>query len=104
MPASADLRRDTDLPVLVDGQTVTLGDRMFRVTVSPRRTRLGLTVERDSSLTLRVPSHCEVRRAEHFVHRSETWLADKLRRREEHPLYASRACVHRRGDLLLSRA
>ncbi|MHC5259757.1 M48 family metallopeptidase [Streptomyces sp. UC4497] len=85
MPASADLRRDTDLPVLVDGQTVTLGDRMFRVTVSPRRTRLGLTVERDSSLTLRVPSHCEVTRAEHFVHRSETWLADKLRRREEHP-------------------
>lgn len=43
-----------------------------------------MTVERDGSLTLRVPPHCDPGRAERFVRSSETWLADKLKRREDH--------------------
>ncbi|WP_240654308.1 SprT family zinc-dependent metalloprotease [Streptomyces sp. AcE210] len=44
-----------------------------------------MTVERDGSLTLRVPPRCDPVRAERFVAGSEVWLADKVRRREEHP-------------------
>ncbi|MFD8450797.1 MULTISPECIES: M48 family metallopeptidase [Streptomyces] len=53
--------------------------------VSARRRRLGLTVERDGSLTLRVPPGCDAERAEAFLREGETWLADKLRLRAEHP-------------------
>ncbi|WLW52788.1 M48 family metallopeptidase [Streptomyces sp. YU58] len=53
--------------------------------VSERRRRLGLTVERDGSLVLRAPQGCDAERAETFLREGEAWLADKLRRREEHP-------------------
>jgi predicted metal-dependent hydrolase len=59
--------------------------REYRVVVSERRRRLGLTVERDGSLVLRAPRGCDAERAEIFLRGSETWLGDKLRRREDHP-------------------
>lgn len=56
-----------------------------------------MTVERDGSLTLRVPPHCDPGRAERFVRSSETWLADKLKRREDHsPAHPMR--VFREGE------
>ncbi|QEU97386.1 M48 family metallopeptidase [Streptomyces kanamyceticus] len=75
---------DIGRTALTDGQTVMVNGRRLLVTVSARRKRLGLTVERDASLTLRVPPDCELGRAEEFVRQSEAWIADKLRLREEH--------------------
>ncbi|QKV97562.1 M48 family metallopeptidase [Streptomyces sp. NA02950] len=60
----------------VDGHT--LGVR-----VSARRVRLGLTVERDGSLVLRVPQACEAKRAEAFIRTNRGWIDGKLRLREE---------------------
>ena len=84
MPVTADAQ-DPRPTVLEDGRLITVGDREFRVVVSARRRRLGLTVERDGSLVLRVPRGCEAARAEAFVREGEAWLADKLRLRAEHP-------------------
>lgn len=64
---------------------VVVGGRDFRVAVSARRRGLGLTVERDGSLVLRAPEGCDVERAEIFLREGQAWLADKLRRRAEHP-------------------
>jgi predicted metal-dependent hydrolase len=64
---------------------IVVAGREFRVVVSERRRRLGLTVERDGSLVLRVPRGCDAERAESFLREGETWLADKLRRRGDHP-------------------
>lgn len=77
---------------LADGQTVVIDGRRLVVAVSGRRKRLGLTVERDGSVTLRVPPECEVDRAENFVRQSEGWIGAKLRLREEHrPAHPVRA-------------
>ncbi|WP_316959629.1 SprT family zinc-dependent metalloprotease [Streptomyces sp. TRM68367] len=58
--------------------------------ISPRRRRLGLTVERDRSVTLHAPEGCAVGRAEAFVRSSEAWIAAKTRlsdeRRPLHPV------------------
>lgn len=91
MPTTA-APQDTCQAALEDGQLIVVGGREFHVTVSGRRRRLGLTVERDGSLVLRVPVNCEVGRAEDFLRSSETWLADRLRVREEHrPAHPARA-------------
>src|SRR5206468_4245806 len=71
--------------VLEDGQVIIVEGREFRVVVSERRRRLGLTVERDGSLVLRAPQGCDAERAETFLREGEAWLADKLRLREDHP-------------------
>ncbi|WP_405700479.1 M48 family metallopeptidase [Streptomyces sp. NBC_01383] len=59
------------------------------VRISLRRRRLGLTIERDRTLTLHVPKGCEVRRAEDFVRSSAGWIEAKARlsekRRQLHP-------------------
>ncbi|WP_369036551.1 M48 family metallopeptidase [Streptomyces adonidis] len=72
-----------DGPLLVDG-------RELCVRISSRRRRLGLTVERDRSLTLHVPQGCSIRRAEQFVRDSGAWIGDKTRlsdeRRQLHPV------------------
>ncbi|MEU8866627.1 M48 family metallopeptidase [Streptomyces umbrinus] len=75
---------DTDRLELVDGQVVVVDGRKLLVTVSARRKRLGLTVERDGSLILRVPTGCEVARAEEFVRQSSPWIAAKLQLRAQH--------------------
>ncbi|WP_369365479.1 M48 family metallopeptidase [Streptomyces sp. CG4] len=76
-----------DGPLLVDG-------RELCVRISSRRRRLGLTVERDRSLTLHVPQGCSIRRAEQFVRDSGGWIGDKTRlsdeRRQLHPARALR--------------
>jgi predicted metal-dependent hydrolase len=68
---------------LIDGQVLAVDGRTLDVRVSARRTRLGLTVERHGSVTLRVPPDCEVGRAEEFVRKSRHWIDGKLRLREE---------------------
>ncbi|WP_310728596.1 SprT family zinc-dependent metalloprotease [Streptomyces sp. N2A] len=72
-----------DGPLVVDG-------RELCVRISSRRRRLGLTVERDRSLTLHVPQGCSIRRAERFVRDSGEWIGDKTRlsdeRRQLHPV------------------
>ncbi|WP_281279273.1 M48 family metallopeptidase [Streptomyces armeniacus] len=63
--------------------------------MSAQRRRLGLTVERDGSLTLRVPEGCELHRAEDFVRASHRWIEDKLRLRQRHlPLNPARGLTH----------
>ncbi len=58
--------------------------REYQVVVSARRKRLGLTVERDGSLLLRVPVGCETARAEGFVRQSRRWIEAKLGIQAEH--------------------
>ncbi|MEW2089299.1 SprT family zinc-dependent metalloprotease [Streptomyces sp. NPDC006682] len=69
--------------LVVDGQELTVDGRLLRVRVSARRSKLGLTVERDGSLILRAPGACETERAESFVRNSRRWIDDKLRLRDE---------------------
>ncbi|MFE2511377.1 M48 family metallopeptidase [Streptomyces naganishii] len=58
--------------------------------ISARRRRIGLTVERDRTLTLHVPRGCELRRVREFVRGSSAWIDDKTRlseqRRQLHPV------------------
>jgi predicted metal-dependent hydrolase len=78
-----------DEPALTEDGTLVVDGRELRVRISLRRRRLGLTVERDRSLTLHVPRGCGVRRAEEFVRDSGAWIDDKTRlsdeRRQLHP-------------------
>ena len=81
-------------PPLTDVLVLTLDGRRFTVRVSPRRRRLGLTVERDGSLTLRVPENCGRERAEGFVRDNSRWIAEKLELWERHrPLNPTRKLV-----------
>lgn len=79
-----------DEPALTESGTLVVDGRELRVRISPRRRRLGLTVERDRSLTLHAPERCAVGRAEEFVRSSEAWIAAKTRlsdeRRQPHPV------------------
>ena len=76
--------------VLTEDGTLVVDGRELRVRISLRRRRLGLTVERDRSLTLHAPKGCGVRRAEEFVRASGGWIDDKARlseeRRQLHPV------------------
>lgn len=82
MPHSP-LSRISARSLLADGQELAVDGHVFQVRVSARRSKLGLTVERDGSLTLRAPSVCEVDRAEAFLRGSRQWIDGKLRLREE---------------------
>lgn len=64
--------------VLRDDQALTVGDLTVTVRVSGRRTRLGLTVERDRTLRVHVPEGCSVDRAEEFIRESRRWIEEKL--------------------------
>ncbi|MEV6763943.1 SprT family zinc-dependent metalloprotease [Streptomyces sp. NPDC051105] len=72
-----------------DGR-LSVDGREVCVRISARRRRLGLTVERDRSLTLHVPKGCGLQRAEQFVRDSDRWIGDKTRlsaeRRQLHPV------------------
>ncbi|WP_328501917.1 M48 family metallopeptidase [Streptomyces sp. NBC_00457] len=94
MPASDPPSPDKaiDRVPLVHGQMLVADGRELSVSVSVRRKQLGLTVERDGSLTLRVPPECDPRRAEGFVRKSRPWIEAKLRLREQHrPAHPVRA-------------
>lgn len=75
---------------LAEGQTLVVDGLSLHVRVSARRVRLGLTVERDASLTLRTPQDCSLRRAERFVRDNRRWIESKLllseERRQLHPV------------------
>lgn len=81
-------------PALTESGTLVVDGREVRVRISQRRRRLGLTVERDRSLTLHVPKGCAVGRAEAFVRDSEAWIAAKThlsdQRRQLHPVRSLR--------------
>ena len=81
-----------DEPALTESGTLVVDGRELRVRISTRRRRLGLTIERDRSLTLHVPKGCAVGRAEAFVRGSEAWIAAKSHlsdeRRQLHPVRA----------------
>lgn len=72
------------------GQTLVVDGLSLHVRVSARRARLGLTVERDASLTLRTPKDCSLHRAEKFVRDNRRWIESKLllskERRQLHPV------------------
>ncbi|MES4905739.1 MULTISPECIES: SprT family zinc-dependent metalloprotease [unclassified Streptomyces] len=81
----------TDSACLTDGQTLSVDGLALEIRVSARRSRLGLTVERDGSLTLRVPQECAPERAQEFVRGNRGWIDSKLRLREERqPLHPTR--------------
>ncbi|MFG2532652.1 M48 family metallopeptidase [Streptomyces sp. NPDC048516] len=75
---------------LAEGQTLVVDGLSLHVRVSARRVRLGLTIERDASLTLRSPQDCSLRRAERFVRDNRRWIESKLllseERRQLHPV------------------
>lgn len=89
MPALPDAASDSDEPLLTEDGVLVVDGRELGVHISLRRRRLGLTVERDRSLTLHVPKGCGVRRAEDFVRSSAGWIDAKARlseeRRQLHP-------------------
>ncbi|GAA1995290.1 SprT family zinc-dependent metalloprotease [Nocardiopsis rhodophaea] len=68
---------------LVDGDTVAVDGQVARVRVSSRRRRIGLTVERDSTLTLAVPEGCPAYRAQEFLRANRSWVIQKLQLRQE---------------------
>ncbi|GAA4908420.1 M48 family metallopeptidase [Streptomyces coeruleoprunus] len=78
-----------DRVLLSDDAVLDVDGLPLHVRVSPRRKRLGLTVERGGSLILRVPEGCDPERAETFVRDSRQWIERKLRlgaeRRQLHP-------------------
>ncbi|MFD4830285.1 M48 family metallopeptidase [Streptomyces uncialis] len=80
----------TDDRALVDNEILLVDGRRLRVRINARRRRLGLTVERDRTLTLRVPEECGTRRARDFVRASHSWIEEKLRlsdaRSQLHPV------------------
>lgn len=89
--SDASLSSPADSSCLTDGQTLWVDGRALEVRVNARRTRLGLTVERDGSLIVRVPPACPPERAEAFVRTNGRWIDDKLRLREERqPLHPTR--------------
>ncbi|CAM3766105.1 SprT family zinc-dependent metalloprotease [Nocardiopsis rhodophaea] len=71
-------------PCLIDGQELLVDGHAFHIRVSARRSRLGLTIERDGSITLRVPQACSEERATSFARKHRDWIDDKLRLRAEH--------------------
>ncbi|MFD0072971.1 M48 family metallopeptidase [Streptomyces sp. NPDC127166] len=77
-------------PTLGEDGTLVVDGRELRVRISRRRRRIGMTVERDRSLTLHVPEGCAVGRAEAFVRGSQSWIEAKTRlsaeRRQLHPM------------------
>ncbi|MFD7685536.1 M48 family metallopeptidase [Streptomyces sp. NPDC059781] len=77
-------------PVLTEDGSLVVDGRELRVRISARRRRIGLTVERDRSLTLHVPRGCELQRIREFVRGSDAWIDDKTRlseeRRQLHPV------------------
>ncbi|WP_433451575.1 M48 family metallopeptidase [Streptomyces sp. CA-142005] len=77
-------------PVLTEDGSLVVDGCELRVRISARRRRIGLTVERDRTLTLHVPRGCELRRVREFVRGSSTWIDDKTRlseeRRQLHPV------------------
>jgi predicted metal-dependent hydrolase len=83
-----------DEPTLTESGTLVVDGRELRVRISSRRRRLGLTVERDRSLTLHAPKGCAVERAEAFVRGNEAWIAAKTQlsdeRRQLHPVRSLR--------------
>ncbi|QMU73063.1 M48 family metallopeptidase [Streptacidiphilus sp. P02-A3a] len=68
---------------LVDGHPIAFDGLELIVRLSPRRTRLGLTLERDGSILLRVPPGCGLDRAEAFVRGNRPWIESKSRLRED---------------------
>ncbi|MEU9388857.1 SprT family zinc-dependent metalloprotease [Streptomyces sp. NPDC048324] len=84
----ADVHARSDEPAITENGRLLVDGREVRVRISPRRRRLGLTVERDRSLTLHVPQGCSIRRAEQFVRASGEWIGDKTR------LSAERSQLH----------
>src|SRR6266511_2776054 len=64
---------------LVDGDVLQVDDLLLTVRVSPRRRRLGITVERDACLTLSVPTGYVAGTAEEFVRQHRAWILGKLR-------------------------
>jgi len=61
--------------------TLDLDDLHFRVRRSARRKTLGLTVERDGSLTLALPETCPVERATQFAESRRFWVYVQLAKR-----------------------
>lgn len=93
-----------DVRPLVNGDVLRVDDLLLTVRVSPRRRRLGVTVERDACLTLSVPTGQTIGSAEEFVRRHRAWILGKLRLREgnasRHPL---KRLVDGEGFLYLGR-
>ncbi|MFI6639639.1 M48 family metallopeptidase [Streptomyces sp. NPDC050504] len=99
MPAALPARH------LSDGDLLTVGEVVLRVRVTTRRTRLGLTVERDGAVTLRAPVECGEARARQFVEAHAGWIAEKARLRDRfRPAHPSRELLNGTEFRYLGRA
>jgi predicted metal-dependent hydrolase len=58
--------------------TLAVGDLSVEVRFSPRRRTVGLTVERDGSVTVSAPEGSDLAAIEAFVHQKRPWLYRKL--------------------------
>jgi predicted metal-dependent hydrolase len=64
---------------------IIIDDLRFTLRRSRRRTTVGVTVERDGSLTLAAPEHCSVERIEAIAREKQFWIYTKLA--EKHLLF-----------------
>jgi predicted metal-dependent hydrolase len=70
-------------PVVTSGEVVHVGDLDVNVQVSERRKAIGLTVERDATLTAVIPPGVDAETLAKVVKAKRQWLYAKLRERAE---------------------
>lgn len=63
-------------------ETLVVDDLRFALERSPRRKTVGITVERDGSLSVRAPEDCSRDRVEEIVHEKRFWIYTKLAEKE----------------------
>jgi len=84
--------------------TLDVGDLHFRVRWSTRRKTLGLTVERDGSLTLAAPTICPLERLRRFAESRRFWVFVQLAKRDLlHRVYEPKSFVSGEGFSYLGR-
>lgn len=64
------------------GVLIVVDDLTFELRRSPRRSTLGVTVDRDGCLVLHAPSECPIARIEAFAREKQEWIYTKLAHRE----------------------
>jgi predicted metal-dependent hydrolase len=64
-------------------ETIQLNELVIPVTRSGRRQSVGITVERDGTVTVSAPIACQLDKIEDYVRCKSIWIYQKLAKREE---------------------
>lgn len=83
---------------------LTVGDLRFEVRLSPRRTAVQITVDRDGELLLSAPQSCSTRTMEAFVREKRFWIYKKLAEKDVAPEAPKKQFVNGEGFAYLGRS